>query len=137
MTRQLWLNLPVSDVSKARDFYLAIGFRLNERYPNGPETACMLIGERSLVMMLCSEKTFNTYTQFKVADTSKGSEVLFSIDAESPEEVDLLTKAAQEAGGSVFAPPSEQQGWMYGSGFCDPDGHRWNVLYMDMSKMPK
>ena len=28
-------------------------------------------------------------------------------------------------------------GWMYGFGFCDIDGHRWNVLYMDMSKMPK
>ena len=24
---------------------------------------------------------------------------------------------------------------MYGCGFCDLDGHRWNILYMDMSMM--
>ncbi|MFP3380532.1 extradiol dioxygenase, partial [Bacillus sp. SIMBA_069] len=34
------------------------------------------------------------------------------------------------------AEPSEQ-GFMYGAGFADVDDHRWNVLYMDMNKMPQ
>jgi predicted lactoylglutathione lyase len=72
-----------------------------------------------------------------VVDTGKGSEVLFSFDAESREEVDALAKKVEHAGGDIYGQPSETQGWMYGFAFADPDGHRWNMLYMDMSKMPK
>ncbi|MEY2828706.1 MAG: hypothetical protein RIQ33_564, partial [Bacteroidota bacterium] len=72
-----------------------------------------------------------------IADTSKGSEVLISFDAESPEEVDTLVKNVKAAGGIVYGEPGWNQGWMYGCGFVDMDGHRWNMLYMDMTKMPK
>jgi predicted lactoylglutathione lyase len=62
---------------------------------------------------------------------------LFSFDAESREEVDEMAKKVKAAGGTLYAEPAENQGWMYGFAFVDPDGHRWNMLYMDMSKMPK
>jgi hypothetical protein len=65
------------------------------------------------------------------------TKVLLSIDAESKAEVDELTKKATKAGGTVFGEPAEHQGWRYGCGFTDLDGHRWNVLYMGMSKMSK
>lgn len=61
--------------------------------------------------------------------------MLFSIDAESREEVDELMRQVVEAGGTVFSEPRELGLGMYGAGFADLDGHRWNVLYMDMSKM--
>ncbi len=48
-----------------------------------------------------------------------------------------LFKKVEFAGGSIFGKPSEIDGWMYGAGFADLDGHRWNLLYMDESKMPK
>jgi predicted lactoylglutathione lyase len=48
-----------------------------------------------------------------------------------------MLKKAVNAGGTVFSESEEKDGWMYGCGFADLDGHRWNVLYMDMSKMPK
>ncbi len=47
-----------------------------------------------------------------------------------------MARKAIEAGGG-FGQPAEIQGWMYGCGFADPDGHRWNVLFRDMSKLPK
>ena len=53
------------------------------------------------------------------------------------DEIDQLAKKVASAGGTVFAPPGENQGWMYGFAFTDPDGHRWNALHIDMSKMPK
>ncbi len=137
MTKQIWINLPVKDVNRSREFFTAIGFELNPHYGNGPDSACFLIGEKKLVMMLFSENTFKNFTRHGLSDTSKGSEVLFSIDAESKQEVDELTQKVEKAGGSIFGKPTEVQGWMYGSGFCDLDGHRWNVLYMDMAKMPK
>ena len=57
-----------------------------------------------------------------------------SLGAVNREDVDNY---ARSAGGSVFAEPGESNGFMYGCGFCDPDGHRWNPLFMDLSKLPK
>lgn len=71
-----------------------------------------------------------------ITNTSQSNEVLFSIGAATPKEVDELAQKAVEAGGSLYAKPGYKDGWMYGCGFTDLDGHRWNVLYMDMSKMP-
>ena len=87
--------------------------------------------------MLCAESVFQGFTKNNIADTKNATEVLFSFDAESREEVDELEKKVKTAGGAVWAAPGENQGWMYGFGFSDLDGHRWNVLHMDMSKMPK
>ena len=47
-----------------------------------------------------------------------------------------MAKKAEAAGATVFCKPQESQGWMYSCGLVDLDGHRWNVLYMDPSKMP-
>jgi predicted lactoylglutathione lyase len=137
MTKEIWINLPVRNVEKSRDFFTSIGFRLNTQYGNSDTSASLLVGSKSVVVMLFNEKTFEGFTQSKTADVAQQAEVLFSIDAESREEVDELAKKATAAGGNVFAKPGEKQGWMYGCAFADLDGHRWNVLYMDMSKMPR
>ncbi|SFD07328.1 VOC family protein [Flavobacterium phragmitis] len=135
MTKQIWLNLPVKDVAKAKDFFWKIGFSFNEQHDT-PSSTCMVVGENNFVVMLFEEMLFSSFSQNGIVDTKSGSEVLISIDAESREEVDELAKKAEEAGGTVFAPPAESQGWMYGCGFADLDGHRWNVLFMDFSKLP-
>ena len=62
---------------------------------------------------------------------------MISIDAQSRLEVDETALKVIEAGGTIFAKPAENQGWMYGCGFQDLDGHRWNVLYMDLNKLPE
>jgi predicted lactoylglutathione lyase len=136
MTKQFWLNLPVKDVAKSKVFFSALGFTLND-HMGGSDSACFLIGENHAVLMLFPEDQMEHFMQAKVSDTNSGSQMLLSFDAESREEVDELARKAEENGGNVFGPPAEIQGWMYGCGFSDPDGHRWNVLYMDMSKMPK
>jgi len=134
MTKQIWLNLPVKNVAKAKDFFWKIGFSFNEQHDT-PSSTCMVIGEGNFVVMLFEELLFKSFTQNELTDTQSGSEILISIDAESKEEVDALAEKVTEAGGTVFSPPAESQGWMYGFGFADLDGHRWNVLYMDFSKL--
>ncbi|OMQ11170.1 VOC family protein [[Flexibacter] sp. ATCC 35103] len=134
MTKQIWLNLPVKDVAKAKDFFWKIGFSFNEQHDT-PSSTCMVVGESHFVVMLFEESLFTGFSQNKLTDTQSSSEVLISIDAESASEVDELAKKVEEAGGKVFAPPAESQGWMYGFGFADLDGHRWNVLFMDFSKL--
>lgn len=135
MTKQIWLNLPVKDVAKAKDFFWKIGFSFNEQH-DMPSSTCMVVGEGHFVVMLFEETLFSSFSQNGITDTNSSSEILISIDAESREEVDQLAEKIKEAGGTVFAPPAESQGWMYGCGFADLDGHRWNVLFMDFSKLP-
>lgn len=136
MTKQIWLNLPVKDVAKAKDFFWKIGFSFNEQHDT-PSSTCMVVGEGNFVVMLFEELLFKSFSQNELTDTRSSSEILISIDAESAAEVDELAEKVKEAGGNVFAPPAESQGWMYGFAFADLDGHRWNVLFMDFSKLPQ
>ena len=95
----------------------------------------ILVGEKNVMLMLFLEDTFKGFVQTELSDTSKYSEVLFSFDAESKEEVDEMLIKVEKAGGKIMGKP-DQNNWLYGFGFADLDGHRWNILYMDMSKMP-
>ena len=137
MTKELWINLPVRDVKKSREFFTKIGFKQNARFPETQQMSSIIVGSKNIVVMLCAESMFQGFTQNKLPDVKQSTEVLFSFDAESREEVDELASKVEAAGGTVYAKPGENQGWMYGFGFADIDGHRWNALYMDMSKMPK
>lgn len=137
MAKEFWFNLPVKDVRKSKAFFLEIGFTLNDMHGDNPDMTSFFIGDKNVVMMLFSEQMIRNFSRTEISDTSKGTEVLLSIDAQSPEEVDEMAKKAVAAGGTMYADPAENDGWMYGCGFCDLDGHRWNVLYMDRSKMPK
>lgn len=136
MIKEIWLNLPVKEVAKSKIFFSKIGFSFNEQHDTDHST-CMLVGEKNFVVMLFEEAMFEGFVQNKITDAQSGSEILISIDAESREEVDALARKAEEAGGTLFAKPTEIQGWMYGCGFADLDGHRWNVLFMDFSKLSK
>lgn len=136
MTKEFWINLPVKDLNKSKEFFAKLGFSFHPRHSNSDDAAGLVIGDKNVIVMLFPEPTFQKFTGNEVADTKQATEVLLSIDAESREEVDVLVKKAVMAGGTIFSEP-QGQGWMYGAGFADLDGHRWNVLYMDMSKMPK
>ena len=137
MTRQLWINLPVKDLKKSKEFFTNIGFSFATGFADTSESAGLLIGDKDIMVMLFTETTFQNFTANKIMDSNQGTEVLFSFDAQSREEVDQMAQKVTKAGGTIFAKAGETDGWMYGFGFADLDGHRWNMLYMDISKMPK
>ncbi len=136
MTKEIWLNLPVKDVNKSKEFFSRIGFSLNEKHTSG-DMACFKVGEKKMTVLFFAEQTFKGFTKSEISDTKAGSEVLISFDAENREEVDETAKKVWGAGGTVFSEPAEIQGWMYGFAFADLDGHRWNMVFMDFSKLPK
>lgn len=137
MPNDVWINLPVRDVERSRDFFLRIGFALNPQHENGTGAASLVLGDKGIVLMLFPEATFSGFSGQRCADTGAGTEVLFSIGVERREEVDEIVAKAAKAGGSIFSEPKEVHGWMYGAGFADPDGHRWNLLHMDISRIPQ
>ncbi|WP_337031278.1 VOC family protein [Paenibacillus illinoisensis] len=132
MSQDIWINLPVKDVEKSTAFFNEIGFHA---VSVGNERAKLTIGQTTI--LLFPDTAFEKFTRSTIADTSHSAEVIFSIGADSREEVDAFIQKVEVAGGSIFGKPAENEGWMYGAGFADLDGHRWNLLYMDESKMPK
>ncbi|MEP7165475.1 MAG: hypothetical protein ABI741_12320 [Ferruginibacter sp.] len=137
MIKECWINLPVKDIRRSKEFFIKMGFSFNPGPGNTDTTACLMVGQKNVVVMLLEEPFFKSCTSNEIADTKKVTEVLLSYDAESRQEVDEMAEKAAAAGGIIFHEPGEVQGWMYGCGFSDLDGHRWNVLHMDMSKMNK
>ena len=137
MTKDFWINLPVKDVNKSRAFFKHIGFHENPNHAANDHMASLIIGEKKVVVMLFSEPIFKSFVNKETSDPSKGIEMILSFDAETVEEVDEIFNKAVEAGSPNYMKPGHKDGWMYGCGFCDLDGHQWNILYMDMSKMPR
>jgi predicted lactoylglutathione lyase len=137
MAQDIWINLPVKDLARSVAFFTKIGFAPNAGPGNSEQSASFTIGEKQVILMLFVQEVFSGFTNNALSDTARGSEVLFSLGADSRDQVDDIANRARSAGGTVFAEPGESGGFMYGCGFCDPDGHRWNVLFMDASKMPQ
>lgn len=137
MTKELWLNLPSKNLQASKTFYTSIGFQANDTYGNNPNMVGITISEKKIALMLFTEESFAGVLQNKVTDTAQSNEVIFSFSAATKQEVDEMAEKVTAAGGNVFAPPAEIQGWMYNCAFTDLDGHRWNILYLDMEKMPK
>jgi predicted lactoylglutathione lyase len=137
MTKEFWINLPVKDLNRAKDFYTRLGFSFKPLPGNREDGACLIMGTKSIPVMLFEETQFRSFSDTEIADTNKGIEVLFSIDAENVDEVNHIADNVRKAGGKVYAEPGEKEGYMYGCAFIDPDGHRWTVLHMDESRMQK
>lgn len=133
MPKELWINLPVKDINQSKDFFEHLGFSVNIR----GEAARVAMGEPPVSVMLFPEDVIKSFTKSELPDTNQTSQVLFSIGVQSREELDELVDKVREAGGTIYDEPRENQGWMYGAAFSDLDGHKWNFLYMDESKMPK
>lgn len=134
MATKIFVNLPVKDLSKSKEFFERLGFSINPQFSN-EQGACLVIGENIFAMLL-TEAFFQGFTKKAIADAKQSTEVLLALDANSREEVDDLVKKAVDAGGSVYR-EAEDHGWMYGHSFADIDGHQWEIVYMDSTKIPE
>ena len=137
MNNEFWINLSSKNLSRAKEFFIQLGFTMNDRH-QAPHMVSMFIGNQKTVLNLFNEGMFQEFIGgHPVTNPTQSNEVLFSISAASPKEVDEFANKAEKAGGILYGKPGYKDGWMYGCGFTDLDGHRWNILYMDMSKLPK
>ncbi len=134
MAKQIYVNLAVKDLDASKAFFTKLGFSFNPQFTDD-NGACLVLGENIFVMLL-TEPFFKTFTKKQLCDATTHTEVLIAIDADSREYVDALVKKAVTAGGSIYAEPWDH-GWMYGHSFADLDGHQWEVVYMDMDRIPE
>jgi predicted lactoylglutathione lyase len=134
MATKIFVNLPVKDLDKSKKFFTNIGFSINPQFTD-EKAACVVISEHIFAMILKEDffKTFIPNTQ--ISDATKTTEVLVALSADSKEKVDEMADKALAAGASKLREP-EDHGFMYSRSFQDPDGHIWEVLWMDMDAAP-
>lgn len=128
----IFVNLPVKNLEKTKDFFSEIGFEFNAQFTD-KNAACLVIGDNIFAMLL-TEDYFKTFTKKDLSNAAKTTEVILALSAESREQVDEIVNAALSAGGSPSNDPVDH-GFMYGWSFQDPDGHLWEVMYMDQSQV--
>jgi predicted lactoylglutathione lyase len=129
MSRMIFVNLPVQDLAKSRAFLEALGAS-NEPKFTDETAACMQLSESIFVMLLTHDK-FSQFTPRPIADATAGSEVLLCLSCDSRESVDSTVTRAVSAGGTADPAAKQDYGVMYGRSVADPDGHIWELMWMD------
>ncbi|MED1948286.1 MULTISPECIES: VOC family protein [Brevibacillus] len=133
-SKQIFVNLPVKDLNKSIDFFTAIGYEFNPQFTD-QNAACLVIGENIFAMLLV-EEFFQTFTKKELADTTRSTEVIVALSADSKEQVDEIVNKALAAGATPSNDPVDH-GFMYSWSFQDLDGHLWEFLYMDQGAVPQ
>lgn len=133
MARQIFINLPVKDLQSSMNFYTALGFTNNPRFSDDAGK-CMVWSEHIFVMLLNHEK-FKSFATKPIADTRTHLAGLYSLSLNSADEMNELMAKGLKAGGTE-PHPLRDLGFMQQRSIEDPDGHTWEVFFMDMSKFP-
>ncbi|HEX9822044.1 MAG TPA: VOC family protein [Methylomirabilota bacterium] len=133
-SRKMFVNLPVRDLRRSVEFFTKLGFEFDPKFTDEQAT-CMIVSEEAFVMLLV-EKRFQDFARRPICDASRSTEGIFALTAGSRAEVDELVNAALAAGGTRAADPMDL-GFMYGWSFYDPDGHHWEVFYMDPASLAR
>lgn len=126
--KQIFINFPVKDLKKTMAFFEAVGFEFNMQFTDD-NAAALMIGD-NIVAMLLHEPYFQSFTKKSITDASQSTEVILAFSADSRAAVDEIVQRALAAGAAPYNEPVDH-GFMYSWSFEDPDGHLWEVVYME------
>ncbi|MFF4256151.1 VOC family protein [Streptomyces sp. NPDC001663] len=126
--QMIFVNLATNDVDASKKFFTELGYTINPQFSTD-DCACVVISD-TIIAMLLSKQRYADFTKKEIADSTKTSETLLCLSAESREKVDELVDKAIAAGGTGNE-DAVDHGYMYGRSFDDLDGHSWEVMWMD------
>lgn len=129
--QQIFINLPVVDLERSREFYLQLGFLENPVF-SGENQTCMAWGEQVSVM-LQSREFFAYGSQRPVVEEQGAISASFTLPLESPGQVETVLSKAIVAGGRVAGEIIDEE-FMQVHTLADPDGHIWGIMYLDRKR---
>ena len=130
--KSIFINLPISDVSRTRTFWSALGFSFNEQFSDD-KALCLVLQDGKIYSMMVTHELFGTFTNRAIADNSV-TQTLIAIEVESRAAVDEMMQRALANGGTRYR-ESADHCWMYYDCFADPDGHQWEVMFTDANQL--
>ena len=134
MSKMIFINLPVSNLSASVAFYKSIGFTNNPDFTD--ETAACMVWSETINVMLLTQPKWRTFTSRPIPP-SNSSEVMLALSFDSREAVDTTNEAATANGGIADINPIQDLGFMYNRNLADPDGHVWEAFWMDPAAIPQ
>ena len=130
--RMMFVNLAVEDLDRSVEFFTELGFTFDPRFTDETATA-MVVNDQATVMLLVRDR-FKDFTKKELADPGATTEAIMALSASSRQDVDAFADKALQIGGSPANEPMEMD-FMYGRSFQDPDGHLWEIVWMDPSTL--
>ena len=126
--KKIWANFSVKDVKRTNQFYTALGFA-----PNGsnsyPKLASFLFGDDDFVIHFFEQGS--QIDEYLLPGSRNTSEIIFTLSAETEEEVNEWVAKVKEAGGIILKEAGRDKTNYYGCVFADPDGHKFNILLIE------
>lgn len=124
--KMIWANLVSTDLDKTAKFYNDLGFKANGNCSD--ESASFFFGKDNFVINFFTQQRLENKVNGNLTNPKNGNEIIFSLSAESKDEVDKWFEKIKAIGGMIFCEPQNyEKGYTFG--FADPDGHKFNVLY--------
>ena len=131
MSQLIFINLPVADLPRSIAFYEAVGATKNPKFSDDT-AACMVVSDVIHVMLLTHDK-WRTFTDRQIPDAHVSAQVMLCLSRDSRDAVDTVVDQAGGAGGVIDPNATQDYGFMYGRSYADPDGHIWEVMWMDQA----
>lgn len=125
----MFVNLPVTDLERAKAFYTALGFTINPQFTDH-NAACVVVEDGHNYVMILVREYFQTFTDLPIGDPAANPSVSTAIFVDSRDEVDRAVTDGVAAGGSEPRPASDY-GFMYQRQLTDPDGNVLEFGWMD------
>ncbi|NNC12495.1 glyoxalase [Planctomonas sp. JC2975] len=125
----MFVNLPVTDLERAKTFYEAIGGTVNPKFTDH-NAACVVIDEDHNYLMLVTRDYFQTFTDLPIGDPASNPSMTVALFRDSRDEVDAVVADGLAAGGTE-ARPAADYGFMYQRQVTDPDGNIVEFGWMD------
>ena len=135
MPKMIFVNLPVRDLAAAKAFYVALGGTVNPQFSDEKAVSVML--SDTIGVQLLTHERYQGFSTRPIGDARRESLALYAISVEARDAVDATLARAAAAGGRPDPNPKQDHGFMYLRSVEDPDGHVWEVTWMDMAAMPK
>jgi predicted lactoylglutathione lyase len=131
MSKQIYVNLPVTDLAKSTDFYTALGFTRNPAFSN--ENASAMQWSDEIFVMILKHDFYSSFLKDKtIADSHTTSGVILAVTLDSKEDVQKFADTAKQSGGDYFKGEyGVSEDMMFGLEVFDPDGHHWEPVWMN------
>jgi predicted lactoylglutathione lyase len=136
MSRKVFINIPVSNLSASTAFYESLGFTKNPTFSD--DNGVCVVWSDEIYFMLLKRDFYKTFIRDKdVIDTKTTSGVLVALTLESKEAVQEFADKAKQHGGDVYtAGPEVPEDMMFGYEVSDLDGNILEPLWMNPDFTP-
>ena len=126
-TKKIWANFSVENLERTTSFYKQLGFKQNGA---SDQLTSFFFGDENFIIHFFLKDILEPAMKGPIVNAKAANEIIFTLAAESKEDVDNWEKEVREAGGIILSKPEEFGKGYYGFVFADPDGHKFNVFFM-------